>query len=356
MTKILLLIRVIVLCMCMMLSAESFAQTEASIKVQLEENLSVDAVVNIPDLPSLSASVVTVRRVIPDIQLLKDVLIPNAKIVNEYTYEDYEGYAEISCDGDEGISVSKEAIFFWTPFGNIISQLNGLEDAINDETLGLPDLNFSSREAAVERVSSALGAMGISNAHCSAAYALPADRLQTYSDLIRNNKDFQEDIKAGRISLKQDWGIEDECYVLKFEFLVSSIPVFRQDSNGGGAVSFGMNENHFLSSDIEVIFSADGIVHLIANNVVEEVSRDDPQALLPAEQVPELIRDRYKNLIVAGPTVVREITLKYILQPVAGKETLELIPAWCCMVTTQYADGESVEWIAFDARDGSIRY
>lgn len=67
--------------------------------------------------------------------------------------------------------------------------------------------------------------------------------------------------------------------------------------------------------------------------MLQEVSRDPAQPLLSADQVVDLLRDRYRNLIIDAPTTVKEIALMYVIRRVPDQEgVLQMIPAWCCQV------------------------
>ena len=115
--------------------------------------------------------------------------------------------------------------------------------------------------------------------------------------------------------------------------------------------------NYFPGSSLDAVVSAQGIQLFSGVDILQEVSRDPAQPLLSADQVVDLLRDRYSNLIIDAPTTVKEIALMYVIRRVPDQEeALQLIPAWCCQVVREYGPEDVDEdWLAFDARDRQMQ-
>lgn len=325
------------------------AQTNA-IQAQIEPGLSVDARVTMPELANGQAQAIRVERVRPDADSLLRLLSPGASIVER---NEDEQCTILSLEDEASLYVSKSLSIFSTKRGSTINQICVLEPMLNEEALKLPDLAFASRGEAIATVSELLSALGAEGAECVAAYALPQAQLNQYSDQMRGRGQNAKDIKAGRIAVKEHWEQADECYLLRFEWAYSSIPVFAKLRESISQSEIG---NYFRGSSLTVMLSADGIELFQGEDMLREIAREEGQTLLSADQVPGLIERRYRNLIIDVPTTVREIALMYVIRRVPNQEdALQLIPAWCCQVVEQYSGNEPYEeeeWIAFDARSG----
>ena len=326
------------------------AQANASIQAQIEPNLSVDAQVTMPELANGQAQAIRVERLMPDADALLRLLSPGASIVAR---DEHQYGTVLSLQDEASLYTSESLSNFETKRGGTIKQIYLLEPMLNEEALQLPDLAFASREEAIATVEEILSALGAEGARCVAAYALPQAHLNQYSDQMRGRGQNAKDIKAGRIAVKEHWEQADECYLLRFEWAYSSIPVFAKLRESISQSEIG---NYFRGSSLTVLISADGIELFQGEDMLREIAREEGQALLSADQVVGLIQDRYRNLIVDVPTTVREIALMYVIRRAPNQEdALTLIPAWCCQVVEQYGGDqpyEDQEWIAFDARSG----
>ena len=328
------------------------ALASASIQAQIEPGLSVDAVVVLPELPDGQAQVIRVALLEPDPQQLANLLYPGASIQEK---NELPGQTIIAYADGTSLYASQQLWDFSTPLGNVIQQLRSMEALLDPQALELPDLDFASRQEAIASVQEILAAVGAQDARCVAAYALPQDWLQRYSDQMMGRPYNAEAIRDGRIPNKAQWTQADQCYWLRFEWAYSSIPVFAHPRLSIQQSEIG---NYFPGSSLDAVVSAQGIQLLRGEDMLQEVSRDPAQPLLSADQVVDLLRDRYSNLIIDAPTTVKEIALMYVIRRVPDQEeALQLIPAWCCQVVREYGPEDVDEdWLAFDARDGQILF
>lgn len=355
--KKLVILMMLILGLCAMnASISAYAEEEQVIKVELEDNLIINASISTPNTENLKEPVIHVRKFVPNAELAQQVLFPQKNPINILTNEDYPDYRLIQFDKGEYLAINTGYIDSATQTGEVIRQLYSLEWLINAHSLEHPDLAFAKRDQIKEEVINKLTRMGFANLQCVDIYALSTDQLQNAADHLYIDPSFEEDIKEGRIAFKRIWTVDDECYVLKIQSIIgeNSIPVFSNDSNK----SFSLSEVHYESCEIEVVVSKDGIIAMRASNVVQELSEDNAELLLPAEKVVDYLSEYYKNIIVESPTVVSKIALYYTILPVEGENAYDLIPTWCCRVDSQYGyESEAItEWIVFDARNGRIYY
>lgn len=69
-----------------------------------------------------------------------------------------------------------------------------------------------------------------------------------------------------------------------------------------------------------MVISAHGIEGVRGYDLVVEESREEPKPLLGSEEVPALIRNYYRNLIVENPTTITEISLMYVKAKIPGNK------------------------------------
>ena len=336
-------------------NSENAASTTELI-ADLGGNLKVNAQVSAPDNSDLSLPIIRVQLLTMDGQKICQTLFPDAKIKDAILYPDYPDAQSFELDGEKYVTTNAGVISATTPLGEIVTQLYALEWILNDETLHQPDLSFASRDEVIHQTLAALSEMGIENVQCTEVYALSTELLQNASNDLISQPDFSTDIQENRIAFKDNWTIDDECYVLKMQFITSDydMPVFSDDS----AKAYTLTEIHYENYMAEAVVSKDGFVSLRIFKAFEEVEQAHAAAIIPVENLVDLISNYYQNIIIEHPTEIREIILNYILLPVEGKNMYELTPAWCCQAISQRdSEGEyETSWIVFDAITGQIHY
>ena len=327
-----------------------------TVQADLEKNLKVNAAVDAPEITGLSLSVVRAQLLPVDGQQVYQVLFPDTAIIDTPTYSDSTDAQHFELDGEKYIATSTGFVNVTTPLGEIVTQLYALEWILNDASLQQPDLAFASRAEVIQQTLDVLSEIGIKNVQCAEAYALTTEALQNASDDLMSEPESAEDIREGRIACKDNWTIDDECYVLEMQFVVGDegLPVFSNPT----PKAYAFTEIHYENYSFEVVVSKDGIISLRVFSAFEELDPARTGAILPVEDVVDLIAAYYRNIIIEYPTEIREILLRYILLPVEGENSYELTPAWCCQAVSQYGSKDECEtsWIVFDAITGQVHY
>lgn len=328
---------------------------QQTLHMELEQNLTIDAPFPALDSSDLALPVLRGRRFQADAHRIQQIFFPNATILNEISYPDYPDHTSLELEDEKYISVGPGTISVITEKGEVITQLYALEWILNEETLAQPDLQFAGRDAVIEQTLSALAEIGLRNVQCKQAYALSAVQLQNASDDLLSQPDYAEDIRENRIAFQEKWLPDDECYVLKMQFIMddSSLPVFSDES----AKAYSFTEIHYENYELETVVSKEGIISFKAFRAIECIDSERSEKIIPFENVAELLANYYQNIIIQRPTVICEIALNYIILPVDGSNTYELIPAWCCKAVAQNdsAEGSSVNWIVFNAMTGEVQ-
>ena len=340
----------------------AMAAESLTIQKQLDENLFVDASVNIHVSASQQVSTLHARPQNWDIRKVREILDCSHDIIHEEVSPGMNALYGEEYRAEFGnkayLIVNGLMIGFDTEFGTIFHQLAALETVLDDEALAGADLSFSTREGAQQLVLDTLNNLGIRNARCIAIYTLQHEKLKMYTNKMINDPDLAEDIKAGRIDYQREWGSKDDCYQLWFALEQASIPWDSAAYSyiGGGFYSEGCT--------IKVLLSAGGIESLHAYSPLDVISSDSPQALMTAEQVPELIRNYFRNMILSYRVTISEMELVYSPIPVPDQnDTVLLVPAWRCTLWEDYPgrpeggpDPSDMYCIAFDARNGQLLY
>lgn len=342
---------------------QSAAQTAApapqpeSLHAELEQNLTIDAKVTAPTDANASIPTIRVQEWTPDPEKVRDLVFPNAVIETDYSQRFASSNPENTSwalDGNRSIATDKGLIYAGTSFGDAVTQLYAVEWILNDESLARPDLSFASREAVIQQVQTLLAEIGLKHVRCGAIYALSADQLQSASEHM--SEEFAAEIQEGRVSYKEKWTADDECYVLNLQITMGEygLPIFSDDT----IKSFAFTELHYDNCELEAVVSKNGIESLRASRAVQEVEQGAADPILNAEKLTDLISGYYQNIIVERPTTITEIALNYVMFPVDSGTAYELKPVWCCHAITRYEADDEIEskWIVFDARSGQIYY
>ena len=342
---------------------QSAAQTAApapqpeSLHAELEQNLTIDAKVTAPTDANASIPTIRVQEWTPDPEKVRDLVFPNAVIETDYSQRFASSNPENTSwalDGNRSIATDKGLIYAGTSFGDAVTQLYAVEWILNDESLARPDLSFASREAVIQQVQTLLAEIGLKHVQCSAIYALTADQMQSASEHMA--EEFAAEIQEGRVSYKEKWTADDECYVLNLQITMGEygLPIFSDDT----IKSFAFTELHYDNCELEAVVSKNGIESLRASRAVQEVEQGAANPILNAEKLTDLISGYYQNIIVERPTTITEIALNYVMFPVDSGTAYELKPVWCCHAITRYEADDEIEskWIVFDARSGQIYY
>ena len=339
-------------------SADSASKNDSpprTISAKLEENLSIDALVNAPDRADIALPCVSARLLCADAEQACRVLFPGVTVQREVNYDGSDSRS-FELEGERYLTVGSGTISGEAPLGEVVTQLYALEGILNDETLRQPDLDFASRDEVIQNMLADLAELGLDNVRCAKAYALSAEYLQSTSDDMLSQPDLAEDIRGNRIAFKDTWTKDDECYVLKMQYVVGDdeLPVFVDNT----AKSYSFTEVHYENYTLEAVVSKDGIESIRAFRAFETLEAGPAEAIISPDDVVKLISDYYQNLIVEYPTEIREITLNYILLPVEGENAYELRPSWCCRAESQYGSADEYEtsWIVFDAITGQVHY
>lgn len=213
------------------------------------------------------------------------------------------------------------------------------------------ELDFCTREQAVNAVAEILAELGVNVADDPETYSISLPDLLTEVEYDRVNNPFWAENYPEVIGKKY------ECYYIKFNAELGGIPIYNEMINYRTVPNLATG-----NPEITAIYSANGLQYLYVDmypasfELAEEITE-----LVSAEDAAQIAVSKYVD--VAGQTAVNidKITLMYVFLPKGNDPSTKFVPAWICSGTIREVSTErgpipteSVERldIIIDARTG----
>jgi len=192
------------------------------------------------------------------------------------------------------------------------------------------DLAFASQKSAIAKVEETLHQLGVQNLGAVTVYSLDNKTLKSEEEKIKTNPDLSDEIASGRISFKDSWSEEDDCYFMFFGCQLQGIPVTTDD------VYFSKDDESLSGNLITAIYSKRGVEYLQFMNLYQEKSTEEMAQIITLDAAVAALADKLESIITTNSYEVSEIRLVYVptLTGQSNKE-FRMIPAWC-FTTNEY--------------------
>ena len=194
------------------------------------------------------------------------------------------------------------------------------------------DLAFASQKSAIAKVEETLHQLGVQNLGAVTVYSLDNKTLKSEEEKIKTNPDLSDEIASGRISFKDSWSEEDDCYFMFFGCQLQGIPVTTDD------VYFSKDDESLSGNLITAIYSQRGVEYLQFMNLYQEKSTEEMAQIITLDAAVAALADKLESIITTNSYEVSEIRLVYVptLTGQSNKE-FRMIPAWC-FTTNEYGN------------------
>jgi hypothetical protein len=292
-------------------------------------NTIINADISMPNSKNISSIDITFISI--PIEDAKSVFLDEEIIVEETTHD--SGYALRTNDDDTVVATDAFFAFnsyFSRQIESVLALDNGFE-SITIKAQGLADnidFEFSTRDEACQSVSDLLRRLGFANIGKITIYALSYQKMAIAEDRIMNNPDYEPDISSGRLTFKNEWGTDDDCYYLTIETELQGIPVI---SNG---FYIEQIQTFSFGGQIRAIYSKDGLclLHIPALYQETGVNTDALKIISPIDAVNQ-VANRLNSIITNNTFNINTIELRYISEYIdSSRNQMQLIPVWALEV------------------------
>lgn len=311
------------------------------IQRKLDTNLSVDADVTAPsNIQRLNTFLVIPVKI--DNKTLETLLIANSKITHIDDYGD-KGSSSLTEDGKE-LFIGNGIVNFQTDkFRKYVYQLLSAYKDAGDPFFNLDqfsqerdqDLSFMPHRQAVDEVKKNLTSLGISVYDKVETYSLNYKTLQTQEKALKDNGSLTSP-KDGRITQKDGWSEEDDCYYMILRSGFNEIPVYSMD-NGNVEINTIVAGTYIFAC-----YSKKGFEYLSINNPYQKKTTDQVGLkIISAEEALTAVKRKYGNVILTNSTTINAIELNYVRTLInRSRDEFRIVPAWCFELKSVNIDGK----------------
>lgn len=181
------------------------------------------------------------------------------------------------------------------------------------------NLDNVNKEEAVTLVRNKIKDLGIEVKEEPRVIAMDVDNLTKLTDY---NEDTPESKRQRHI-----WEKDDEAYAIIFYGL--------QEGNKVTSEGYMTNSDYAIGTRIKSLVSKDGLISLSISDVYEIKEKSElSKEICSPNHVVDVIKDKYKDVILTDPVEVSEIKLEYLPKAINLKEnSYSLSPFWVCNVS-----------------------
>mgnify|MGYP001362493173 CR=1 FL=1 len=299
-------------------------------------NVKIDAPVIAPDLTEVP--VILTEPFLVDKKTAESLLFQNEKVSNRtdangvYVLEGNNGSflnivesKNMMGNGFLGFGTS-----FSTYINNVFSWQKNVTVNNTKEFSTETDLAFASQKSAIAKVEEALQQLGVKNLGAVTVYSLDNQTLKSEEEKIKDNPDYSTAIASGKMSFKDSWSEDDDCYFMFIECQLQGIPVTTDE------VYFSKDDESVSGNLITAIYSRRGIEYLQFMNLYQEKSTELIAPIITLDAAVASLTDKFASIITANNYVVSKIQLVYVPTLMGQKNNeFRMIPAWC-FTTNEY--------------------
>lgn len=309
-------------------------------KKELTKNLLVDAEINTSNISE--ASILKASAMLFDNEKLLDVFF-GTRQVNQKK----EGAGTTYSDGSKSLVVldDKSYFDFHTPLKSYIEGIINTNDFGNLSKFKAQELEFMSKEDAINKADSIIKTLGITPFNNPEVYSMDYRTLQQEQEIALENG-IEDFVNLGKIKLKENWTKDDEFYYLSYKVDIGGIMC---DPLGYTQMPSGLPID---GSKIEVIISKNGVELLKTTGIIYKPANTDVTGsrVISVEQALESVKKKFDNVILINKATITNISFIYtpsLVDPTIDKKTgaikskqINLIPAWLFKIQ-QKRDGMS---------------
>lgn len=283
-----------------------------------------------------------------------ELFFTDKTIEDRYTYylpdrsgEEKEGYAYQSSDGcsiclyptDAIYSVAAEQDYYFYSFCDIMGNLT-MYNA--DQYSKTKELKFMTREESRQKVRETLDNMGFSTGDLIyQAYALDASTLCEESERV-----YEWGFTEGEVDFRTEWDESQEAYAFQMWQACQGLPVWT-------ALISPVDVVDESKAPVTGIYREDGYAVFHVTDILDFERSEEYDALLPFENIVQLISDKYSGLITEDKIIITEMRL-CALTVRDGQGSCMIMPVWIC--TGKLEEGGNLEQMVFNAVTGEEIY
>lgn len=181
------------------------------------------------------------------------------------------------------------------------------------------NLDNVNKEEAVTLVLNKIKDLGIEVKEEPRIIAMDVDNLTKLSD-------YNEFTPESKKQLHK-WEKDDEAYAIIFDGL--------QEGNKVTSEGYMTNSDYAIGTRIKALVSKDGLINFSISNIYEIREKSElSKEICSPNHVIDVIKDKYKDVILTDPVEVSEIKLEYLPKAINLKEnSYSLSPFWVCNVS-----------------------
>lgn len=300
---------------------ETLIPVEETIQKQLSENLRVDA--KAVYLPVSSVNILGVNGLAFDINNVKLLLLKDTQITDQNNNEDSTYFITKS----ENLFLDNSGIHYASNRSDTISSVfiyNKSNPFYNYDAYQQSDLSFMSAAEAFKKVKQALSELGILVDEGYDYRTLDIKTLKDQEQALKNsadpNKAYLFQGKNGKPY--QNVSAEHESYFFSLRMTENGIPVCKDDVGGFETSPMG-------GTVLETIYSANGFEYLSARGIYAASGiYKESVPIISVDEAIDSVKEKYSTVILTGDTVIKSISLEYLLSPGEGGFKNLLKPVW----------------------------
>ncbi|HAK43004.1 MAG TPA: hypothetical protein DCM59_10285 [Clostridium sp.] len=169
-------------------------------------------------------------------------------------------------------------------------------------------------------------------------YSLDVNSLKEAENNYMTDEEYAEweELKPG--TGKRNWTEEDEAYLIIFKSSLNNIPIYSRD------LILSSDNSDLRESVVKAVVNKNGIVKFEALSMYDSVSLDTENlSCIEYSKALEIVKDKYKNIILTSPIKVTNINLEYIPR-IKNRELGEFIltPAWVFLTESQHTIDDGI--------------
>ncbi|MEG0309051.1 MAG: hypothetical protein RR636_13990 [Clostridium sp.] len=304
------------------------------ISEELDKNLTIDAEAKVPDAENYNVLNVKYKEYnseqVCDL-LLKDDIID---IRNEYGTGSDKSII-IETKNNKVLSISKESLYFSLKDNGYSRLRFELDQFLFDDMkrkFPKDELESLNKEESIDKVRQIAKELNLPIDDEPIVYSMDIESLKAAENNFMTDEEAAEweAMKPG--TGKRNWTEDEEGYLIVFKSRSNNIPIYSRN------LVLSSDNSHLNKSELKAVVTKNGIASFEVSSMYNLVSIDTENlSCIDYLQALEIVKNKYKNIIITDPIKITNINLEYIPR-LKDKELGEfkLTPAWVFLTEYEY--------------------
>ncbi|MEG2290664.1 MAG: hypothetical protein RR891_08125 [Clostridium sp.] len=300
--------------------------SSTNVSKELDKNLTIDAEAKVPDAENYNVLNVKYKEYnseqVCDL-LLKDDIIDTR---NEYGTGSDKSII-IETKNNKVLSISKESLYFSLKDNGYSRLRFELDQFLFDDMkhkFPKDELISLNKKESIDKVRQIAKALNLHIDDEPIVYSMDIDSLKAAENNFMTDEEAAEweAMKPG--TGKRNWTEDEEGYLIVFKSSSNNIPIYSRD------LVLSSDNSHLNRSELNAVVTKNGIASFEVSSMYDLVSIDTENlSCIDYSQALEVVKNKYKNIIITDPIKITNINLEYIPRLKDKKlGEFKLTPAW----------------------------